>query len=209
RDDRGDIYILEMPNQSKKNLRKRSKCYQSISMFDKCTIKEVKKEKRRYDSVVECYVVFLCCFDVSKVFERLRFPIVEEVPGVIYRGDSNMFVNIKNYRLLENDRLSELFRFMVDSSVESLIDWMPSNELRRKVADAEREESMDQTWSISEARLLDKYYDGRDDGYEEGVDLTNRAVIKRMADRGCSIEFIVDMVNVPVEQVKEVLLEGE
>ena len=63
---------------------------------------------------------------------------------------------------------------------------------------------MDQTWSISEARLLDKYYDGRDDG----VDLTNRAVIKRMADRGCSIEFIVDMVNVPVEQVKEVLLEG-
>ena len=62
-------------------------------------------EKEKYASISECYITFLCCFDVSKIFEREEFPNLEQVPNVIYRSNNMMFVNIKNYSLIENEKL--------------------------------------------------------------------------------------------------------
>jgi len=115
RDSKGDIYILEMQQWPQKELRKRSKCYQSISIFDQCTTKRTKEEKIEYSSVSECYIAFLCCFDVSKVFQTMKFPIVEEIPKTVYRSDSMMFVDLNNYSLIENERLRELFKFILNS----------------------------------------------------------------------------------------------
>ena len=86
-------------------------------MFDHCTLKEKEKEKIEYSSVSECYIAFLCCFDVSKVFQTMKFPIVEEIPKTVYRSDSMMFVDLNNHSLIENERLRELFKFILNSDI--------------------------------------------------------------------------------------------
>ncbi|MBE6115179.1 MAG: hypothetical protein E7191_08915, partial [Erysipelotrichaceae bacterium] len=142
KDSLGDIYILEMQKNIRKELHRRSICYQAISIFDQCTSKRASEEKHEYDSVARCYIVFLCCFDVSKIFQNIKFPCLEEVPKAIYRSDSMMFVNIKNYALIENERLQELFKFILHSDTSLHASWYVVQLLWEKVREIRRKESM-------------------------------------------------------------------
>ncbi|MBE6114682.1 MAG: Rpn family recombination-promoting nuclease/putative transposase [Erysipelotrichaceae bacterium] len=213
RDSYGDIYILEMQQWPQKELRKRSVCYQSISIFEQCTKKKAGDEKVKYSSVSECYITFLCCFDVEDVFLKEEFPNLEQVPKVIYRSNNMMFVNLKNYALIENERLQELFKFILNSDISLHVSWYVVQLLWEKVRDIRRKETMAETFYVSQGRLDERYDDGKrigillgkQKGRSEGIQIGKMDMIQRMYEDDMSVSMIAKYSGMNVSEVQEII----
>lgn len=101
RDDKGNVYILEMQQYTQKEILQRGEYYNAINILEGTE----KRSNKRYANIPNCYIVFLCCFDVTKVYPELNFPKFSYIPGVVYGEKNKRFINISRYTDISNIRL--------------------------------------------------------------------------------------------------------
>ncbi|MBE6114308.1 MAG: Rpn family recombination-promoting nuclease/putative transposase [Erysipelotrichaceae bacterium] len=209
RDDRGNIYIVEIQKNPHPELLERAEFYQGISVYNECAL----SKKLRYKEHPRCYVVFLCCFDVAKIYPTLDFPEFTRVKGCIYGEETKRLCNICNYALIEDKELQELFKFILNSDTNLHASWDVIQLLQRKVRQMKGEEDMFELLEFNEAMISDYYDEGWYDGVEEGKnvgmekgrDMAYFDTIMRMVQDQMSVSTIAKYVDLSIPQIEQII----
>jgi len=190
-------------------LLERAEFYQGISVYNECAL----SKKLRYKEHPRCYVVFLCCFDVAKIYPTLDFPEFTRVKGCIYGEETKRLCNICNYALIEDKELQELFKFILNSDTNLHASWDVIQLLQRKVRQMKGEEDMFELLEFNEAMISDYYDEGWYDGVEEGKnvgmekgrDMAYFDTIMRMVQDQMSVSTIAKYVDLSIPQIEQII----
>ncbi|MBR3693900.1 MAG: Rpn family recombination-promoting nuclease/putative transposase [Erysipelotrichales bacterium] len=205
RDIEGNIYIIEMQQSHHAGLLERSEFYQGISIYNECAM----GKSIEYKDHSRCYIVFLCCFDVSKIYPHIKFPLLEYIPKTIYKDESKMLVNLKNYERVGNKRLQELFKFILRSDLSLHASWYVIELLQGKLGRLKGDKKRMKAFEFTPT-MIDDYRDegrqvGRMEGRSEGVDSTNESVVSRMIEQKFPIETISKITALSYEKIQEII----
>lgn len=197
KDSKGDIYIVEMQQYKQKEILQRSEYYNALSILEETG---KKKGNKRYGNVPNCYIVFLCCFDITSVYPELDFPEFAYIPGVVYGEKNKRFINITRYTDIPNKRLQELFKFILHSDIHLHASWYVIELLQKVVARMKGDRDMMMFYMSSQAEREDWFEQGMDIGEERGRIFS----VKRMLEDNMSVETIAKYVGLTVPEVEAI-----
>ena len=205
RDDRGNIYVVEMQKRPHKGLLERAEFYQGVTIYDQCDLDSALE----YSDHPRCYVVFLCCFDVAKIYPTLDFPEFTRVKGCIYGEETKRLCNICNYALIEDKKLQELFKFILNSDTNLHASWYVVQLLQRKVRQMKGEDGMLEVLELNEDMInvirAEGKFEGEKNGFEKGISLTNASIIMRMIQDQMNLSTIAKYVGLSVPEVEQII----
>ena len=199
----GKVYDIEMQNsssQSKYNLAKRARYYQSVIDTEEL------KEGKHYDELPESYIIFVCSFDE---FERGRSKYTfryrcDEEPDLLLQNETNLI--ILNTKGAEKD--AEL-----DSDIASFLRYLESSDAKTVQASGSefltrihkrfehiKKEKRDEYMTLQELIDIEKE-EALLEGLNKGREEANLETAKKMKAEGFAYDTISRITGVSEEKI--------
>ena len=192
------IFNIEMQTTKNKNLAKRARYYQS--MIDLNTIEKGEPDQ----ALKESYVIFICTFDpFGKGLSRYTFAnrSDENSELLLEDGTKKIFLNTTAYAK-ETDINSKSFLQYVNGEkvINSFVDQIVS---KVELVKSNREWGVE--YMTLHAREQEMFYEGREAGREEGIEMALMEMIKKMYKNGIELHQIAKISELSEENVKKYL----
>ena len=187
-------------SQSKYNLAKRARYYQSVVDTEEL------KEGRHYNELPESYIIFVCSFDEfehgrSKYTFRYR---CDEEPDLLLQNETNLI--ILNTKGTENDTELDsdiaLFLRYLESSDADTVKASGSEFLTRvhKRFEHIKKEKRDEYMTLQELIDIEKEAVA-EEARKEAKEEANLETAKKMKAEGCANDLIARVTGIPEEKI--------
>lgn len=213
-DEDGELYQLEMQRKNTKNLPKRSRYYQA-----QIDVSLLKPGCIDFNELNDLTTILVAPFDIFG-YGLYRYTFEEycqEVPELkLNDGSRRIFINTKGNNPEEFSQEFLDFMDYINQTTDLIAERSKSNRIRkindrvRSVKDSEKVGvKLMQAWEERYYDRLEAREQGHAEGHAEGMRNALRNLVQKKLAKGKSIEEIADILEEPVEVIKELVDELE
>ena len=201
-DDQNTVFNLEMQTSDGANLPKRMRYYQGmidLNILDK---------GQDYTTLKKSYVIFICTFDPFGEGRHIYTFCNTCQENTALTLDDDAVKIILSTKGTMNDVSPEMKRILDYIDGKGASDKF-TEELEEAVRSARQNERWRLDYMTLEYEYRQRYLEGKEEGLrkgeETGITKTRERTIQKLHERGESIQFIADIVELDEEEVKRVI----
>ena len=197
-DDQNTVFNLEMQTSDGANLPKRMRYYQGmidLNILDK---------GQDYTTLKKSYVIFICTFDPFGEGRHIYTFCNTCQENTALTLDDDAVKIILSTKGTMNDVSPEMKRILDYIDGKGASDKF-TEELEEAVRSARQNERWRLDYMTLEYEYRQRYLEGKEEGREEGRAEGRERTIQKLHERGESIQFIADIVELDEEEVKRVI----
>lgn len=197
-DDQNTVFNLEMQTSDGANLPKRMRYYQGmidLNILDK---------GKDYTTLKKSYVIFICTFDPFGEGRHIyTFCNTCQENTALTLDDDAVKIILSTKGTMDD----------VSPEMKRILDYIDgkgaSDKFTEELEEAVRSARQNERWRLDymtlEYEYRQRYLEGKEEGREEGRAEGRERTIQKLHERGESIQFIADIVELDEEEVKRVI----
>ena len=205
-DDQNTVFNLEMQTSDNRNLPKRMRYYQGVIDLN------ILQKGQDYTKLKKSYVIFICTFDPFGEGRHIYTFCNTCQENTALTSDDDAVKIILSTKGTMDDVSPEMKRILDYIDGKGASDKF-TEELEEAVCSARQNERWRLDYMTLEYEYRQRYLEGKEEGREEGlrkgeetgIAKTRERTIQKLHERGESIQFIADIVELDEEEVKRVI----